>query len=328
MALQHPTQSKFFHFILSVFFLLSSGMSLNAHAKPAWKDVGGSTGSGSTDGSTDGSSKGRKSKTTEVSIVSPPESIEVEEGEMVTFSVVAQTNDGSNLSYAWFFNGSEIVGATADYLMIEQSVPADAGQYQVVVSARGVEQSANASLSVIESQMPTFYPIDISLQPVSASMYVNESITFNVSAMSETPMQYQWRKDGQEIEGAIQSYYAINGLSALDDAQYDVVITNGSDFVVSSIATLTVNNLPTLNLSWDLPMERVDGTPLNLDEISGFSLYMQEEGSAEQKMSVTGTNTSYNVGELARGNYLFSIATVDASGIEGPRSEWLSFDVN
>jgi hypothetical protein len=328
MALQHHVQSKVFFFILSVFFLLSSGMSLNAHAKPAWKDVGGSTGSGSTDGSTDGSTKGRKNKATEVSIVSAPESIEVEEGELVTFSVVAQTNDGSNLSYAWFFNGSEITGATADYLIIEQSTPANAGQYQVVVSARGVEQSANASLSVIESQMPTFYPIDISLQPVSASMYVNESITFNVSAMSETPMQYQWRKDGQDIEGAIQSYYAIDGLSALDNAQYDVVITNGSDFVVSSIATLTVNNLPTLNLSWDLPMERVDGTPLNLEEISGFSLYMQEEGVGEQKMSVTGTNTTYKVGELARGNYLFSIATVDASGIEGPRSEWLSFDVN
>ena len=328
MALQQHSQSKFFHLILAVFFLVSSGIALNAHAKPAWKDVGGSTGSGSTDGSTDGSTKGRKNKTTEVSIVSAPESIEVEVGEMVTFSVVAQSNDGSNLSYAWFFNGLEIAGATTDYLMIEQSSKSNAGQYQVVVSARGVEQSANASLSVIESQLPTFYPIDISLQPVSANMYVNESITFNVSAMSETPMQYQWRKDGQEIEGAIQPYYAIASLSALDNAQYDVVITNGSDFVVSSVATLAVNNLPTLNLSWDLPMERVDGTPLNLDEISGFSLYMQEEGASEQKMTVTGTNTTYNVGELARGNYLFSIATVDASGVEGPRSEWLSFDVN
>lgn len=319
MALQHRSLSKTTHLIIAVLVFVFSSFAMQAQAKPAWKD-------GST--STEGTNKGRKNKSTEVSIVSAPESVQVDVGEMVSFTVVAQTNDGSNLSYAWFFNGAEIVGATTDHFMIDQSTVANAGQYQVVVSARGVEQSASASLDVVESQLPTFYPIDISLQPMSASAYVNENVTLNVSAMSETPMQYQWRKDGQEIAGATLSYYAMDGLSSIDSAQYDVVITNGSDFVVSSVATLAVNNLPTLNLSWDLPAERTDGTPLTVEEISGFSLYMQEEGAAEQKLSVTGADTTFTVGELPRGNYQLSIATVDDSGMEGPRSEWLSFDVN
>lgn len=323
MTQQHLSFSKPAWFVIAVMILALSSFAMHAQAKPAWKEVGGNDG-----GTTDTSTKGRKNKSTEVAIVSAPESVLAEVGEMVSFTVVAQTNDGSTLSYAWFFNGAEIVGATADHFTIDQSAAGDAGQYQVVVSARGIEQSASASLELVESQLPTFYPIDISLQPVSASAYVNESVTLNVSAMSETPMQYQWRKDGQDIDGATLSHFALQGLTLADSAQYDVVITNGSDFVVSSVAAVSVNNLPTLNLSWDLPAERTDGTALTVDEISGFSLYMQEEGAVEQKLSVVGVDTTYAVGELPRGRYLFSIATVDASGMEGPRSEWLSFDVN
>ena len=104
MAFQHLTHSKAIHFAIAVLFFAFSSFAMHAQAKPAWKDVGGS----STGTNTDGGSKGRKNKSTEVVIVSAPESAELEEGEMASFSVVAQTNDGSNVSYAWFFNGAEI----------------------------------------------------------------------------------------------------------------------------------------------------------------------------------------------------------------------------
>jgi hypothetical protein len=296
--------------MLSVFVLLTGlflATSPSVQAKPAW--WGSSTGGGGNDG---GGSKGKKAKTTTVSIVSSPESIEVEQGAYAAFSVVAESNDGSNLSYVRYRNGQEILGATSDFFSVEQASAADAGSYMVVVAARGVEQSAAASLTVVEPELPVFYPIEISLQPMSFDAYVNEDVTLNVSAMSDMPMQFQWRKDGQNILGATQAHYALASVSAQDDAQYDVVITNGSDFIVSQSAVLRVNSLPGLSLSWDLPSERVDGTPLALEEITGFSLYMVQEGEAEeQKLTIAGAVTSHGVEALTRGRHYFSIATID-----------------
>lgn len=323
--------------MLSIFVLISGWMlaaSSSVQARPAWWGTGNNGGGDSSGDTTNGSTtdtngKGKKTKATIVSIVSFPESIEVEQGAYAAFSVVAETNDGSNLSYVWYRNGQEVVGANSDFFSIDQVSSADAGSYQVIVAARGVEQSAAASLAVVEPELPAFYPIEISLQPMSFDAYVNESVTLNVSAMSDTPMQFQWRKDGQDILGATQAHYALASVSVQDGAQYDVVITNGSDFIVSQSAVLRVSSLPGLNLSWDLPSERVDGTPLAVEEITGFSLYMaQDDGAAEQKLSIAGAVTSHGLEDLTRGRHFFSIATIDDSGIEGPRSEAIIFDVN
>jgi hypothetical protein len=313
--------------MISIFVLVSCLMvaaSSTVQAKPAWwgtsSDAGGSDGGGG---------KGKKAKTTTVSIVSSPESIDVETGAYAAFSVVAETNDGSNVTYVWYRNDQEILGATSDFYSVEQASAADAGSYLVVVAARGVEQSAVATLTLVEPELPVFYPIEISLQPLSFDAYVNESVTLNVSAMSETPMQFQWRKDGQDILDATQAHYALQNVSAQDSAQYDVVITNGSDFVVSQSAVLQVDSLPGLSLNWDLPSERVDGTYLAAEEISGFSLYMaQDDSFAEQKLTIVGAVTSHGMEALTRGRHYFSIATIDDSGMEGPRSEAIIFDVN
>ena len=266
---------------------------------------------------------------TEITIVSPLESSEVEEGEYAMFNLVATSNDGSSLTYAWFFNGGEISGASKDFYSIEQSGAQHAGQYSVVVAAGEVSKTVSATLNVVEPELPPFYPIEISLQPSSLSAYVDESLTLNVSAVSEQPMAYQWRKNGEDIAGAQKAYLDLAALSLSDAAQYDVVITNGTDIVVSHTANIAVQELPNVQLSWSLPTEREDGEQLLPEEISGFSIYVSEEGSSEEsKVGVDGLATAHDVGRLQRGRYEFSIATVDVDGIEGARSDTILVSVD
>ncbi len=64
--------------------------------------------------------------------------------------------------------------------------------------------------------------------------------SFEVKAIGTLPIQYQWKKDNQEIAGATESTYSIVALSADDAGLYTVVLTNIAGSVESNVADLTV----------------------------------------------------------------------------------------
>jgi len=75
---------------------------------------------------------------------------------------------------------------------------------------------------------------------------------FNVTATGTGPLSYQWRKtsvnlsDTARISGATTTNLAISGVSALDQADYDVVVSNPSGSTTSIVATLTIKAPPGL----------------------------------------------------------------------------------
>jgi hypothetical protein len=81
-------------------------------------------------------------------ILLQPASQIVREGDPVVFNVRARGT--GRLSYQWFHHGAEVVEATSAALILPGALPADAGDYQVVVSSDlGRAQSIPASLRVI-----------------------------------------------------------------------------------------------------------------------------------------------------------------------------------
>lgn len=169
-------------------------------------------------------------------IVAQPAAQTVGEGGGATFSVAA---NGSALAYQWRKNGSDVVGATSETLVLANVPFADDGAtYSVVVTnPRGSVTSQGAVLHVTRSA-PT-----ITSSPSSVSVLEGETATFTVEA-SGTGLSYAWRKDGEPIAGASGPSYSLAGTYTDDGSVFTCVVTNSAGSVTSGPATLTVRLRP------------------------------------------------------------------------------------
>ncbi|MFQ5424238.1 MAG: immunoglobulin domain-containing protein [Phycisphaerae bacterium] len=158
-------------------------------------------------------------------------------GDPLTLSV--STGGSSPLTYQWRRDGTDINGATASTLTIDQATADDAGTYVVVVTnlcGSVVSESAIVTVTVQPS---------ISTQPAAILACAGDAaVTLDVSASGTPPLSYQWRLGGIDIAGAVDAAYTISGVALADAGDYDVVITNSCGSVTSDPATLTVNPLP------------------------------------------------------------------------------------
>ena len=87
----------------------------------------------------------------------------------------------------------------------------------------------------------------IATQPASQTVSAGQVATLSVAATGNTPLSYQWQKNGATIPGATGPSYTTAATTASDNgAQFAVVISNGAGTVTSSVAILTVNTPPSI----------------------------------------------------------------------------------
>jgi len=83
-------------------------------------------------------------------------------------------------------------------------------------------------------------PPAITAQPVDKTVNVGKTAKFSVTATGKT-LTYQWRKNGENISGALQRSYTTPPATTGDNgALFSVVVTNPYGSVTSDNATLTV----------------------------------------------------------------------------------------
>jgi hypothetical protein len=88
----------------------------------------------------------------------------------------------------------------------------------------------------------TGQPPVITSQPVSQTVTVGQTATFNVTATGTGPLTYQWFDNGTAITGATSSSYTTPAATSTDSGSvFTVTVTNASGTVTSSPATLTVS---------------------------------------------------------------------------------------
>ena len=126
-------------------------------------------------------------------IITQPVGASVAPGGTTTFNVVASGTPA--LSYQWYVipagqtTGVAVAGATSDSYTVPSSATAitdDQNQYYVVVTnAYGQAVSQPATLAVGSG-------ILITQQPVTQYVDVGSSATFQVTAVSNLPLTYQW----------------------------------------------------------------------------------------------------------------------------------------
>jgi hypothetical protein len=95
--------------------------------------------------------------------------------------------------------------------------------------------------------LPAGTPPSVNRAPQSVTVSVGENAAFTVGAFGSLPITYQWRKDGADILDATNNTLSLNAVVKSAEADYTVVLANGSGSVTSAVARLTVYEpIPTL----------------------------------------------------------------------------------
>lgn len=84
--------------------------------------------------------------------------------------------------------------------------------------------------------------LTIAVHPSDITVTEPKAAVFSVSATGDTPLSYQWRRNGADLPGETGDTYVLDATSLKDDgAQFSVEVTSTHSSVTSQIATLTVN---------------------------------------------------------------------------------------
>jgi uncharacterized repeat protein (TIGR03803 family) len=170
-------------------------------------------------------------------ITAQPTNLLVLPGTNAAFGV-SLTGSSLFFRYQWRFNGTNLLNATNAIYTIPAVGTNDAGNYSVVITnAAGSATSSNAALTVV-------------LSPTSRTNHAGSTATFTATAFSPETLNYQWQKNGTNLDyggnisGATNSTLTIASVSDADAASYSAVVSDDSGSVTTSNAVLTVNNLP------------------------------------------------------------------------------------
>jgi len=164
--------------------------------------------------------------------------------------------------------------------------------------------------------------IQISLHPLSQSVYMAKSITMNTSASGKGVLKYQWLKDGKAIPNAVRSSFTVSNATAADEGVYCVRITAGKSSVTTRNASLKVARDTAARLSWDTPSRRADGSLLTASEIASYRIFhTTNDENFKRNYNVEGYSHSYEIDNLSSGTHYFAIVTIDVNGMESAMSE-------
>ncbi len=104
-----------------------------------------------------------------------------------------------------------------------------------------VEVAQNFNIGVQTEQAPFIIE-----EPKSIKVVEGITATFKVLAIGNTPFSYQWKKNGSDISGAIDTFYTTPTLTLADNGSiYSVVVTNsdGSDISLDAVLEVVVGEL-------------------------------------------------------------------------------------
>ena len=128
------------------------------------------------------------------------------------------------------------------------SVTVVAGEVMLVNDAEVIaaDQLASNGVAHVIDAVLLLDPPQIVTQPETpVAVYVGDAISLSVEATGADPIQYQWTKDGVDLEGATSATFEKADAQVSDSGLYAVKVTNPGGTVTSSDAAVTVT-VPTL----------------------------------------------------------------------------------
>jgi endonuclease/exonuclease/phosphatase family metal-dependent hydrolase len=238
---------------------------------------------------------GTNSVTNAPVITSQPQSQSVATGNSATFSVIVTGT--SPLNYQWFFNSTNISGATNSLFTLASAQLTNAGNYFVIVT--NIAGSVTSSVAVLNvSNAP---PV-ISVQPQNQNVLAGQTATFSVTASGTQPLNFQWLFNGTNFFGATTNPFVLANVQSTNVGNYSVVITNIAGSTTSSVATLAILfTNPVVFAQWNF-----NSTPPDASSSTGSTAPSIGSGTALLAGGVTAT--------FATGDTNLDTATTDNTG--------------
>ena len=160
-----------------------------------------------------------------------PAQADVSLGAKLTLSV---TNAPPDSTLQWRLNGVDIAGATNATLELGSATTNLNGHYTIVFSnATGLIFSRPAVVRVFDR------PI-ITSQPQSTNVLAGTNVTLSVTAISASPITYQWQFNGTDLPGQTTSSLTLTIVQLAHDGLYTVVASDASGSVTSQPAALRI----------------------------------------------------------------------------------------
>lgn len=262
-----------------------------------------------------------------VTILRHPQAQLVHESSTAVLSVSA--SGGGFITYQWRKNGKPIDNAFSASLTLTDLHVEDNGYYDVVVAnSQGSKISNSAYLEIFSSEQ-----IDlITLQPLSQNVVLGQAFSLSVGTISDYPLTYQWYHNGDIIPGATTETYHVLQTGTQDAGNYSVLVSSAYSNQHSMPADINIYKpeMYAIELSWDTPRTREDGSPLNSSEILEYVIeYGYEDNLLNNRITVPhDSDNRYILDGVYPGQLLLRIATVDIDGHQGHFSDIVSLRID
>src|SRR5438876_4245512 len=200
----------------------------------------------------------------------------------------------------------------------------------LLVILLGIFSTGCSGLASTTTTGPAATAPSITSQPGSQSVTAGQTASFSVAATGTAPLNYQWKKNGVAVNGAISSAYSTPATSNSDNGgQFTVVVSNSAGSVTSSAAILTVNvSIPPLQVTSSQLSGGTAGTTYSatLSASGGTSPYSWSvsSGTLPTGLSLSSSGTLSGTPTVA-GAFPFTVTVKDA--VSGSASASLSINV-
>ena len=203
------------------------------------------------------------------------------------------------LYYQWYVNGTaladngRISGSTSTTLTLSNSQPADAGNYNIIIT--NWAGSATSLTAVVTVMIPP----TIAVQPVGRSVPPGLPTTIT-AAFAGDALNYQWQLNGVDIPGATNTSYTIAAVGINDPGFYHLIASNSLSVAVSADAQLTFGPVA----AWGRNASNESLPPPGLTNVfalagsSGVSFAARTDGSVVGWGTVSATNIPANVSNV------------------------------
>ena len=139
------------------------------------------------------------------------------------------------------------------------------------------------------------------------SLPLGLTATLKVDVTGQTPLTYQWKKNGVDIPNATTATLTLPNISASDESSYTVVITNALGTVESDIATVVIG------ASEGIASAKKTTTPLVIDGTLNEALWSLPYSISKVVVGAASNNTE-TYGVLWDDTYLYvGVKVLDAT---------------
>lgn len=172
----------------------------------------------------------------------------------------------------------------------------------------------------------------ITTQPSAQTVTVGQSASFSVVASGTAPLNYQWRKDGANVQGATSAMFSIASVAMADAGAYTVMVSNSAGSATSSAAMLTVSQppqAPTISAQDPTAILSGTGAAVSIDlapTITGTAPITLSCQTGYGSCSVNGLNVTLSVPDGIPPSFSF-LVTLGASNSTGSASANVTVNV-